>query len=87
MTAVNSVTDLSRAGEIARALAQFVQQPRVLNGDDRLGGEILHELDLLVGERTDFLAVDAERADEPVFLEHRHHEDGSCAGDIDDRRY
>ena len=31
--------------------AQFVEQSRVLNGDDGLGGEVLHQLDLLVGER------------------------------------
>ena len=31
-------------------LAQLVEQARVLDGDDRLGGEILDQLDLLVGE-------------------------------------
>ena len=31
---------LQRLGEIGRALAQFVEQPRVLNGDDGLGGKI-----------------------------------------------
>ena len=38
---------------------QFIEQPRVLDGDDGLGGEVLHQLDLLVGERADFLAVNA----------------------------
>ena len=33
-----------------------VEQPRVLDGDDSLGGEVLHQLDLLVGERADLLA-------------------------------
>ncbi len=33
-------------------LAQLVEQPRVLDGDDGLRGEVLHQLDLLVGERT-----------------------------------
>ena len=29
---------------------QFVEQPRVLDGDDGLGGEVLDQLDLLFGE-------------------------------------
>ena len=40
------------------ALAQFVEQPRVLDGDDGLGGEVLHQLDLFVGEWSNLLAVD-----------------------------
>ena len=31
--------------------AQLVEQPRVLDGDDGLGGKVLYQLDLLVGER------------------------------------
>ena len=61
-----------RAGEIVGARAQFVEQAHVLDGDDGLGGEILHQLDLLVGERPDLLAVNDDRADQLVFLQHRH---------------
>ena len=50
---------LQRFGEIVGALAQFVEQPRVLDGDDGLRGEVLHQRDLLVGERPHLLAVDA----------------------------
>ena len=32
---------LQRLAEIVGALAQFVEQPRVLDGDDGLGGEVL----------------------------------------------
>ena len=39
---------LQRLGKVGRALAQFVQQPRVLDGDYGLGGKILHQFDLLV---------------------------------------
>ena len=42
---------LQQLGEIVGTLAQFVEQPRVLDGDDGLGGEVLQQLDLLVGER------------------------------------
>ena len=41
---------LQRFAEIVGALAQLVEQPGVLDGDDGLGGEVLHQLDLLVGE-------------------------------------
>ena len=55
---------LQRFGEIVGALAQLVEQPRVLDGDDGLGGEVLHQLDLLVGERPHLLAIDSDRADQ-----------------------
>ena len=35
-----------------RGFAQLVEQPCVLDGDDGLRGEVLDQLDLLVGERT-----------------------------------
>ena len=50
--------------------AQLVEQPGVLDGDDGLAGEVLDQLDLLVGERTYLLAVDADGTDQLVFLEH-----------------
>ena len=58
--------------------AQLVEQPRVLDGDHGLGGEILHQLDLLVGERPHLLAVDDDGADQLIVLEHRHDEMGSA---------
>ncbi len=63
---------LQRFAEIAGALAQLVEQPRVLDGDDGLGREVLHQLDLLVGERAYLLAVDDDCADQFVILKHRH---------------
>src|SRR4029078_6220726 len=36
---------------------QLVEQPRILNCNNGLGGEILHQIDLLVAEGTDFLAI------------------------------
>src|SRR6202162_4189001 len=54
---------LQRLGEIVGAVAQFVEQPRVLDGDDGLRGEVLHQFDLLVGKGPDLLAVDDDGAD------------------------
>ena len=62
-TSLVAVCCSSDFGKIVGALAQLVQQPRVLDGDHRLRGEVLHQLDLLVGERSDLLAVDT---DEPI---------------------
>ena len=43
--------------------AELVEQAGVLDGDDGLGGEMLHQLDLFVGERTNFLSVEKDSAD------------------------
>jgi hypothetical protein len=38
--------------------------PPVLDGDDGLGSEVLHQRNLLVGERTYFLPVNSDRTDQ-----------------------
>ena len=38
-------------GEVGSALAQLVQQSRVLDGDDSLGGKISHKFNLLSVKR------------------------------------
>src|SRR5262249_57749772 len=53
-------------------LAQLVEQARVLDGDDSLRGEVLDQLDLLVGERADSLAIDDNAANQLILLEHWH---------------
>jgi hypothetical protein len=63
-------------------LPQFVEQPRILDGYHRLGGEVLDQRDLLVGEGTYFLPINTDNADEFVFFEHRHEEKGARAAHI-----
>src|SRR5262249_52567634 len=70
---------LKRLGEIVRALTQLVEQPRVLDGDDGLRGEVLHQFYLLLGEWPHLLAVDRHRTDHRVFFQHRHKENSSNA--------
>jgi hypothetical protein len=53
---------------------QLVEQSRVLDRDDGLGGEILDQLDLLIGEAAHLLAVDTDAADQPVLTEHWNEE-------------
>ena len=59
---------LKRFGELLRPLPEFVEQPRVLDGDDGLGCEVLDQLDLLVGERANFLTEDRDDANEFIFI-------------------
>ena len=48
-------------GLLLQRFAQLVEQPRVLDGDDGLSGEILDQFDLLVGEGTHLLTVDDDQ--------------------------
>src|SRR5262245_52832750 len=54
---------LRSRGLLLKRLAQLVEQARVLDGDDGLRREVLDQLDLLVGKRPDFRAVDYDRSD------------------------
>ena len=68
-----------------KRFAQLVEQARVLDGDDGLGGEIFDQLDLLVGERPYLLAIDAEAANQFVLLQHRNEKQGPSAGEFGKR--
>ena len=67
-------------GLLLEGIAQFSEQPGVLDGDHGLRREILNQLDLLVGERTYVLMINSDRADEFVFLQHWNPQCGSCSG-------
>ncbi len=72
-----------RFRQIVGALAQLVEQPRVLDRDDRLGGEVLQQLDLLVGERPHLLFVNVDRPDQLAILQHRYLGERSAARQLD----
>src|SRR5262249_44433168 len=59
---------------------KLVEQPGVLDGDDGLRSEVLDQFNLLCRERPDFLTVDADRADQIAFLDHRNNKYRSGAG-------
>ena len=63
---------LQRFREIVGAVPQFIEQPRVLDGDDGLGGEVRQQCNLLICEGANLLAVDGDGSYQHVFLEHRH---------------
>ena len=53
---------LQRFGQLAIASIEFVEQPDVLDGDDRLASEGLEKFDLLIGKRANFGAADQDRS-------------------------
>src|SRR5262249_7537314 len=69
-------------GEVSGALLQLVEQAGGLDGGDGLRGKIRHQLDLLLGERAHFLAVDGDRAKKSIFLEHWHADRRASAAEI-----
>jgi hypothetical protein len=74
---------LQRFAQIIRALTQFVEQARVLDGDDCLRGKVLDQLDLLVREWAHFLTVNNNGADHLVVLQHGDADQGARTGEVD----
>src|SRR5262249_5819267 len=69
-------------GLLLQRLPQFIEQPRILDGDDGLGGEVRHQRYLLLGEWSDLLAVNPDKADYFRVPEHRDAKQSANAGDI-----
>ena len=55
--------------EIARSLTQFVEQPRILDGDDSLGSEGLKQRNLLVRKRLRFDPTEVNCAERDAFAQ------------------
>ena len=70
--AADDLEHVGRGGLLLQRFTQLVKQARILDCDDGLCGEVLDKIDLFVGEGADFLAIDDDRADEFVLLQHRH---------------
>src|SRR5262249_52448155 len=68
----NQLENIRGRGLLLQRLPQFIEQPGVLDGDDGLISEILHQRDLFVGERTYLLPVDANDTDQRIVLERGH---------------
>jgi hypothetical protein len=66
--------DLSRGGLLLERLFRFVEQADVLDRDDRLGGEGLEQLDLVLGELPGLGSSDTDRPDRLAAPQHRGRE-------------
>src|ERR1700722_2991983 len=74
---------IQRRAQVCRALTQLIQQTRILDCYDGLGGKALHQLDLFVGEWTNIQAIDRESSNKFVILEQWHDQKGTRARSID----
>lgn len=68
--------------EFAGALAQFIEQPGILDGDDGLCGKVLNYCNLFVSKRTHFLAKNGNASDQIVFFEHRNSKQSASASKV-----
>ena len=66
------------------ALLQFLEQPHVLDRDDRLIGEGFEQSDLLVGERTNFGSANCNHPDRNAFAQQRRGQNGPNTRLLDD---
>ena len=80
----NSLKHIGGRGLLLQRFAQLVEQAGILDRDHRLVSEVRHQLDLFVGERPHLLAVDGDRADQLVVLEHGHGDERARAGELGD---
>jgi hypothetical protein len=62
--AADDLEYIGSGGLLLQRFAQLVEQPRVLDGDDGLVGEVREKLDLPVCERADLLAIDDDCAEQ-----------------------
>src|SRR5262249_11459201 len=76
---------LQRFTEIARARLHLLEQPCVLDGDDSLRGKILDQTYLLIVEGADLLAINSDRTNQVVFLEHWHDQKRPSPGNLRNR--
>ena len=72
--------------QIARAFAQFGQEPRVLDRDDRVVGEGVHQLDLPLAERLDPVASEKQHTDRLAIAQERDSKRGTDLADPDHAR-
>ena len=59
---------------LSQCFPQFMKQLRVLDCDNGLGGEVLNDFDLFIGERPDLLATDYELTHQFTVLQQWHSE-------------
>jgi len=77
---IDDLQYLGRRGLLLKRLAQLGQEPRILDGDDRLVGEGAHQLDLPLGERLDPLPGEINRAEHLPPAQQRHNKVGTSPG-------
>ena len=80
--AADDLEHVGGRGLLLQRFAKLVEQPCVLDGDDRLLGEVAQQLDLLVSERADLLSIDHDCADQLGIPKHRYSDERPSASEI-----
>ena len=83
MRSISPTWSVTRCLKLLVQSVEFLEQPRVLDGDDGLRSEVCEQFNLFVGEGTDLLAINGDRANQFVLLEHWYGKNGPGAGDFD----
>src|SRR5262249_18007896 len=83
--AADHLEHVGGGGLLLERLPQLVQQPDVLDGDDGLRGEILDQIYLLIVEGSDLLAIDSDRTNQVIPLEHWHDQKRPSSGNLGNR--
>jgi hypothetical protein len=68
---------------LLQRFAQLVKQPGVLDRDDGLRGEVLDQLDLLIGEQPHLLATKRDCTNQLIVLEHWDGKHSPISGEFD----
>jgi hypothetical protein len=66
--------------QVARAVLQLVEEPRILHRDDRLRRETFQDCDFSVGKRPYLSTNEGEDAQNLIVLGERHDQRGASAG-------
>src|SRR6516165_1353739 len=82
--AADDLEHVGGGGLLLQRLAQLVEQAGIFDGDDGLRGKAFDQIDLLFGERADFLAIDGDRADQLILLDHRGDKECAGTGEVDE---
>src|SRR5262249_61161769 len=71
--AADDLEHVGSRGLLLQRLAQLVEEARVLDGDNGLARKVRKQIDLLVAERADLLAINGDRAKQILVLKYWHH--------------
>src|SRR5262249_55876373 len=83
--AADNLEHVGRGGLLLERFPQLIEQPSVLDGDDGLRGEILDQIYLLIVEGSDLLAIDSDRTNQVILLEHWHDQKRPSSGNLGNR--
>jgi hypothetical protein len=77
---IDDLQDFGNRGLLLQGLTRFGQKPRVLHRNDRLGGEILQQRDLLVGKRPDLASAGGDIAKQDGVFAQRYDQNAAQSG-------